>query len=259
MDFAGMSFNSTPSSSSSSSSSQFDAFGQEPQSLQLPPQQDQKEEDESAAKDPWASSKLVDLDLTGKSSSSRRDSLSKANGGPSLNNLLGDTTPRRTSVVLPIPGQAPSNPSDDPFGAPALLPLSTTSSANGGSVSVASILNAQSSTPIVSTGSAISSMGNMGGGPSAPRVNPFVQGGFGLQQQQQAPINPFGNMGIRPQQATGMMPMGGGGYPMGGGGAMGGMGSSSMMMGQRGSISIPTAGMTQKSSLDNLDVFNTKK
>lgn len=102
MDFAGMSFESKP------------VVQETPQVTQQPrdvPREPEAEQQKEQVVDPWASN-LVDLDLSGKTQATRRASL-QATSGPSLNQMMGNSNQRRASV----------NTTNDPFGAPDLLPL----------------------------------------------------------------------------------------------------------------------------------------
>jgi hypothetical protein len=107
MDFAGLSFESKP-----------DPQSQKQQQLQQQPRDVPKQLEEESPKspeetivDPWASN-LVDLDLTGRAAATRRSSL-QANSGPSLNQMLTGNQ-KRPSL---------GGNKDDPFGAPAILPV----------------------------------------------------------------------------------------------------------------------------------------
>lgn len=103
MDFAGLSFE-----SKSTGAPVQAQLAQQPRDVPKAAEPEPPKEEETV--DPWASN-LVDLDLSGRSTAQRRSSL-QATGGPSLNQMMGNTNQRRSSV----------NP-NDPFGAPDILPL----------------------------------------------------------------------------------------------------------------------------------------
>lgn len=122
---------------------------------------------EEIPKDPW-NTNLVDLDLTGKSTAVRRTSQVQA--GPSLDNLMGNTSngPRKS-----IGGNGLQSSMNDPFGAPPLLQTSNNNGFNNGS----SMGFAASSVPMMprpmSSADAISSLG------ARPTMPPMAPAGFG--------------------------------------------------------------------------------
>lgn len=110
--------------------------------------------------DPWASN-LVDLDLSGKTTATRRTSM-QTNSGPSLNQMMGGNPQRRASM-------GPTN--SDPFGAPEILPTSN-------------LPYVPSNVPIrpVNASQAISSIGQ----PAAP----YVPMGYGVPPPAAPPAYP---------------------------------------------------------------------
>jgi hypothetical protein len=86
-----------------------------------------------ASKDPWGATKnLVDLDLSGRSAAQKQSSRASVTQGPSLDNLLGvnnnSVGARRASftngpATQQFQAAALGGNSQDPFGAPSLVPL----------------------------------------------------------------------------------------------------------------------------------------
>jgi hypothetical protein len=180
----------------------------------------------SNLKDPWHATNLVDLDFTGKNSKQQTQARGSITGqGPSLDNLMGKPTVRRTSVgggqinvdALTAPPQPPAPASVDPFGAPNMLFAGN---------QFAPTAPQQQFQPTSSV---------MGG---RPMGGVQQQTGAGMNAMNRSPpVNPFGN-------STGV------------GGAGMGMQQRGSITGSYGMNSIPNPAKPAPNSLDNLNWKN---